>query len=150
MPHSYVCDLTHCIFGVQECSPGIDPAVELNLWPNMGATACQNGFKSLAIGGTFDHLHMLLSLPSTMNVAKAIQLIKDSTTVWLEENVPFSKRFAWQDGYGAFSVSPWELKSTVLYIQEQKEYHQGKTFREEFAEFLEKNGVPYDPRYLFR
>lgn len=150
MPHSYVCDLTHCIFGIREHSPEIDPLVELNLWPYIVRTSHQNDFESLAVGGTFDHMHLLLSLPSNLNVAKAVQLIKDSSELWLQENVPESKRFAWQDGYGAFSVSPSDLRSTMAFIHEQKEHHRWKTFRDEFTELLDQNGVIYDPRFLFR
>jgi REP element-mobilizing transposase RayT len=150
MPHSYVCDLTHCIFGIREQSLEIDPVIELSLWPYIVRTAHQNDFESLAVGGTFDHIHLLLSLPSNINVAKAVQLIKDSSELWLQENVPASGRFGWQEGYGAFSVSPSDLRSTMAYILGQKEHHRRKTFRDEFTELLEKNGVVYDPRYLFR
>lgn len=150
MPHSYVCSLTHCMFGTRDRSSIIDTELEISLWPYMTELAWRNGFRSLAAGGATDHLHLLLSLPSTMNVAKAIQLLKDGSSGWIRDRFTERGSFEWQDGYGAFSVCPSELEPTIAYIQRQKEYHRRKTFCEEFAEFLEENRIRYDPRYLFR
>ena len=92
----------------------------------------------------------LLSLPATMSFAKALQLIKGGSSKWIHDNFSRYKEFEWQEGYGAFSVSASQVKKTVAYIQGQKEHHRKKTFQEEFLEFLDKHGVEYDPRYVFR
>jgi REP element-mobilizing transposase RayT len=150
MPHSYVSNLVHYIFSTKERFSFIDQELESRLWPYMGGIARENGMKALAIGGTKDHVHALLSLSATMSVAKAIQLIKGGSSKWVHKQVLKYRNFAWQDGYGAFSVSASQMKSVIRYIDEQKEHHRKRSFEEEFLEFLDKNGVEYDPRYIFR
>lgn len=103
--------------------------------------------KALAIGGTADHIHTLLSLPATMNIAKAVQLIKGGSSKWIHDTFHKSREFAWQEGYGAFTVSRSQMKKTVAYIDAQKEHHRKKSFRDEFIEFLDKHEIEYDPRY---
>jgi len=105
--------------------------------------------KALAIGGTTDHLHALLSLPGMMSFAKAVQLIKGGSSKWINDTFPGAKKFAWQEGYGAFSVSASQVPKTIAYINNQKEHHRKKTFQEEFLELLTKHGIEYDQRYVF-
>jgi len=105
--------------------------------------------KALAIGGTTDHMHALLSLPGMMSFAKAVQLIKGGSSKWINDTFPRSKKFEWQEGYGAFSVSASQVPKTIGYINNQKEHHRKKTFQEEFLELLTKHGVEYDQRYVF-
>jgi REP element-mobilizing transposase RayT len=106
--------------------------------------------KAIAIGGTFDHLHVLLSLPGTMSFAKAVQLIKGGSSKWVHDTFPKYNKFEWQEGYGAFSVSASQVKRTIAYIENQKEHHRKRTFQEEFIKLLDKNQVEYDLRYVFR
>ena len=106
--------------------------------------------RALAIGGTKDHVHTLLSLPATMDVAKAVQLIKGGSSKWVHDNFRGHRKFAWQDGYGAFSVSASQLDRAIAYINGQKEHHRKRTFQEEFIDFLDRHGVEYDRRYVFR
>ena len=105
--------------------------------------------KALAIGGTDDHLHALLSLPGMMSFAKAVQLIKGGSSKWVHDTFPAMEKFQWQEGYGAFSVSSSQVPKTIAYINNQKEHHRKKTFKEEFLELLNKHGIEYDSRYIF-
>jgi REP element-mobilizing transposase RayT len=105
--------------------------------------------KALAIGGTTDHLHALLSLPGMMSFAKAVQLIKGGSSKWINDSFPGPKKFEWQEGYGAFSVSVSQVPKTIAYINNQKEHHRKKSFQEEFLELLRKHGIEYDQRYVF-
>jgi REP element-mobilizing transposase RayT len=150
MPHSYLSNLVHYIFSTKERFPFIDQGLESRLWPYMGGIARENGMKALAVGGTTDHVHTLLSLPATLSVAKAIQLIKGGSSKWVHDELPRYRKFAWQDGYGAFSVGASQVKSVITYIDGQREHHRKKTFEEEFLEFLDRYGVAYDRRYVFR
>jgi REP element-mobilizing transposase RayT len=134
---------------MKERYPFIDEALELKLWPYVGGIARSNKMRALAIGGTHDHLHALLSLPSAMSFAKAIQLIKGGSTKWVHDTFSKYQKFEWQEGYGAFSVSASQLKKTIAYIQSQKEHHRERTFKEEFLRLLDKHNVNYDPRYVF-
>lgn len=149
MSHAYVSNLVHCVFGTKERFPFIDSSSESRLWPYVGGIARENKMKALAIGGTTDHIHTLLSLPPTMNIAKAVQLSKGGSSKWIHDTFRESRNFAWQEGYGAFSVSSSQMKKTVAYIEGQKEHHRKKSFQEEFIEFLDKHCIEYDRRYVF-
>lgn len=148
MPHSYVSNLMHCTFGTKERIPFIEPELETRLWPYIGGIARDNRMKALAVGGIADHIHALLSLPATMSFAKAVQLMKGGSSKWVHEAFTKYQRFAWQEGYGAFSVSRSQIGKTISYIQEQKEHHRKKTFQEEFLELLDRHGIEYDRRYI--
>ncbi len=150
MPHSYVSNLMHCTFSTKERYPMIDADLETRLFPYVGGIARENHMKALAIGGTADHIHALLSLPATMSFAKAVQLIKGGSSKWVHDTFAKHRKFAWQDGYGAFSVSPSQLARTIAYINNQKEHHQKRSFEEEFIQLLEKHGIVHDKRYVFR
>ena len=150
MPHSHVINLMHCTFSTKERLPFIDSELEARLWPYMGGIARDNNMKALAIGGTNDHVHALLSLPATMTFAKAVQLIKGGSSKWIHDTFAKYKKFAWQEGYGAFSVSASQARRTIAYINNQKEHHRKRSFEEEFIELLDKHGVEYDRRYVFR
>ena len=149
MPHSYVSNLMHCTFSTKERFPFIKPELESRLWPYIGGIARENRMKPLKIGGTEDHIHALLSLPATISFAKAVQLIKGGSSKWVHGTFPNYQKFAWQEGYGAFSVSTSQMKKTIAYIEAQKEHHHRKTFQEEFLELLERHGIEYDSRHLF-
>ena len=96
--------------------------------------------KALMIGGVEDHVHVLLSLPSTLSVAKAVQLIKGNSSKWIHETFPEHQSFEWQEGYGAFSIGISGVDDTVKYIQNQAEHHRKMSFKEEVAAFLKKHG----------
>ena len=106
--------------------------------------------KALAIGGKNDHIHALLSLPATMSFAKAVQLIKGGSSKWMHDTFAKYRRFEWQEGYAAFSVSTSQFARTIAYINNQKEHHRKKTFEEEFIQLLDGHGIAYDKRYVFR
>jgi putative transposase len=100
MSHSYVSNLMHCTFSTKERYPFIDLQLESDLWPYIGGIARKNRMKALAIGGTVDHLHALLSLPSAMSFAKAVQLIKGGPSKWIHDSFPNYRQFERQEGYG--------------------------------------------------
>jgi putative transposase len=149
MSHSYVSNLMHCTFSTKDRYPAIDSELESRLWPYLGGIAKENRMKALAIGGTADHVHALLSLPGMMSFSKAVQLIKGGSSKWIHDSFSNQKKFAWQEGYGAFSVSASQVPKTIGYINNQKEHHRKKSFHEEFLELLNKHGIEFDPRYVF-
>ena len=149
MAHSYTSTLFHCVFSTKERRKLIDLELEERLWPYLGGIARDNGMKALAIGGIEDHVHLLLSLPSTLAIAKAIQLLKGNSSKWVHESFPERRDFSWQEGYGAFTVGISQKDATVAYIQNQKEHHRVKSFQEEFLAILERHGIEYDPRFVW-
>jgi putative transposase len=109
--------------------------------PLYGRHRPENGILALAIGGAADHVHLLLSLPRTVSVAKAVQLLKAGSSKWLHENFPKLKSFAWQEGYGAFSIGVSQRAATVKYIESQAEHHKRISSEEEFKKFLAAHGI---------
>jgi putative transposase len=92
----------------------------------------------------------LISLPATVPVSKAMQLIKGGSSKWVHETFPDQCQFAWQDEYGAFSVSVSQLDKIIQYIKNQEEHHRRVTFQEEFLALLDKHRIEYDERYLWK
>lgn len=127
----------------------IAPVLKDRLFPYMGGIARENGTKALAIGGTEDHVHMLISLPSTMAIAKAVQLIKAGSAKWVHDEFHGYSGFAWQEGYAAFSVSVSHVEPLKKYIADQVEHHRKRTFAEEFLALLERHGIKFDQRYVW-
>jgi REP element-mobilizing transposase RayT len=126
----------------------LDSDLRARLWPYLGGIARENKMKSLAVGGAADHVHILISLPGTLSVAKAIQLLKGNSSKWIHETFPRLAGFAWQEGYGAFSIGVSGVDATVDYIRNQTEHHRQRTFREEFVAMLRTHGLDYDERML--
>jgi len=146
---SYIASYFHCVFSTKDRQRIITPELQERLWPFIGGIARANKMKALEIGGVEDHVHVLLSLPSTMAISKAVQLIKGGSSKWIHEGFPKHRLFSWQKEYGAFSVSVSQLDNVVDYIKKQPEHHRTKTFQEEFLELLKKHHVEFDERYLW-
>jgi REP element-mobilizing transposase RayT len=104
--------------------------------------------KALAIGGAADHMHMLISLPATISVAKALQLLKGNSSKWIHDTFPKLHSFEWQEGYGAFSIGISAIDATAKYIRNQADHHRTRSFREEFVTILRRHGLDYDERML--
>ena len=100
---------------------------------------------AVAIGGTENHVHILFHLSPKLALAKAAQLLNGNSSKWIGEQ---GIEFAWQEGYGAFSVSSSNLEAVARYIANQESHHRKFSFEEEFRTLLEKHGVEYDPKYM--
>ncbi len=114
----------------------------------MGGIARQHEIKALSIGGMNDHVHLLLSLPSSLPIAKAMREIKSFSSKWMNDNSGH-KNFAWQEGYGAFSIGQGQLSATLQYISRQQEHHKKRDFQAEFLAILKKHEIDYDPRFVW-
>ncbi len=146
--HSFIHCLTHCVFSTKNREPWLSANVRVRLWPYLGGIARQNDMKALAVGGVADHVHVLLSLPATLSIAKAMQLLKGNSSKWLHETFPALRGAAWQEGYGAFSIGISGVADTVHYIATQEEHHRTRSFREEFESFLRKHEIPFEAAML--
>lgn len=144
MAHTHTCNLVHCVFSTK-CRADLiaDPQ---RLWQYIGGVARQKHILLLAAGGTANHLHLLISLPPTMTLAKAVQELKRNTSRWLNR---ITSGFAWQEGYSAFSVSQSQRKAVVDYVDRQAEHHARWSFEQEFLTLLKKSGIAYDRRFVF-
>jgi REP element-mobilizing transposase RayT len=146
---SYVSSYLHCVFSTKEQRPWITPQLRERLWPYLGGIARQNDMKAIEVGGVADHVHILLSLPSTLSLAKGMQLLKGGSSKWVRETFCKQRLFDWQTKYAAFSVSASLLEKTVDYIKTHEDYHKRMTFHEEFVLLLKKHQIAYDERYLW-
>ena len=115
---------------------------------NIEPIARGKGMKALAVGGVADHVHILISLPATLSVAGAIQLLKGNSSKWVHDTFREYWDFEWQDGYGAFSIGISGVSDTTKYIQDQAEHHRKMTFKQELEVFLKKHGMEYVERDL--
>jgi putative transposase len=146
MAHTYNANFVHCVFSTKDRRDTIPAELQQQLWAYLLGIANNLKIKLLAAGGTANHCHVLISLASTMGVAEAVQKLKANSSRWLGER---GAGFQWQDGYGAFSVSPSLVGTVKTYIRNQEEHHRGGSFEEEFRALLDKSGVAYDAERLF-
>jgi REP element-mobilizing transposase RayT len=146
---SYLSSYFHCVFSTKERRPFLTPEFRERLWPFIGGIARQNKMIAISIGGVEDHVHLLLSLPSTLAISKAMQLIKGGSSKWVHETFHEYRLFGWQEKYGAFSVSVSQLDKIIEYIKNQEAHHRKQTFQQEFVALLKKHRIEFDERYLW-
>jgi putative transposase len=101
------------------------------------------------VGGTDNHIHIACTLPRTLPLSKLLEEVKKSSSKWIKEVSADCENFAWQSGYAVFSVGQSQIRGLIRYINNQKEHHRKRTYREEVLEFLHKYEVTYDERYLW-
>lgn len=141
--------LIHLVYGTLDRRHTI-PA---NLLPEVHAylaTVCTDyGCRAVKVGGTTNHVHMLIDLGRTRTVAQTAEEVKKRSSKWVKTKGRFLDKFAWQHGYAAFSVCTFHRQHLVDYIENQAEHHRRRTFEEEYIAFLDKHCVEYDPNYLW-
>ena len=137
--HAHASLLIHFVFSTKNREPLITEDMQPRLWAYVGGIARTNKMKALAVGGVSDHIQMLLSLHPTVAADKAVQLIKSGSSKWMHQQG--QRMFAWQTGYGAFTIGVSQVKTTVRYITNQKRHHATKSFAGEWKTFLERHGL---------
>jgi REP element-mobilizing transposase RayT len=148
MSHSYSSNRIHLVFSTKGREKRISAELQTKLWPYMAGIARNHGFEAIKVGGVEDHAHALLLLPPTIPVAKAVQILKSCSSKWLNDTKAAGKDFAWQEGYGAFSVSASQTEGVVAYIANQTAHHAKRNYEEEFLELLKRYGIAYDPEHV--
>jgi putative transposase len=136
MSHSYIFCLVHLVFATSERRATIRAEIEEPLNDYLGGIAAKSGMPALAVGGTADHVHLLLSLPRTLAIGKAVQLLKANSSKWVHDTYPKGMHFSWQEGHAAFSIGVSQQPVTIRYIQRQHEHHKRMSFEEELKKFL--------------
>jgi putative transposase len=118
----------HAVWSTHRRQAVLGPEIRERLSPYLGGIAPDNGMKALAISGVSDHVHALVSLPATLSISKAVQLLKGNSSKWMHETFPKLPNVSWQEGYGAFSIGISSIEETVDYIRGQEEHHRTRTF----------------------
>jgi putative transposase len=149
LPSSYTHLLYHLVFSTKERRPLITPVLREELYPYMGGIVRNQRGILLEIGGMADHVHLVTRFRADVSVADIVRLIKANSSKWINERPDLISEFAWQTGYGAFTVSESQLSVVRHYVQNQEEHHRKLTFQEEFVSLLKKHGIEYDERYLW-
>ena len=144
MPHALTSNLVHCVFSTKDRANTIPDPDALARYA--AGVAREKHIPLLIAGGTENHLHVLIALPAATPLAKAVQELKGNSSRWLNQHGP---SFAWQEGYGAFSVSVSNKRAVMGYIAEQCRHHQRRSFEQEFAAMLRKSEIDCDPRFMF-
>ena len=143
MAHTYASNFIHCVFSTKDRLPLIPADRTAELHAYLGGIARGEGFSLIAAGGMANHIHLLFVLPASYPLAHAVQKLKGSSSRWMGHD------FSWQEGYGAFSVSPSQVPVVKRYIRNQEEHHGKRNFEEEFVVLLRNCGIEYDERYVF-
>ena len=149
MPQSFVCLTCHVIFSTKNREPLLLPEWVSRLYQYIGGTLRAKGSVLLAAGGMPDHIHLAVSLGKQSAIADMVRDIKANSSRWVHETMEDLRGFAWQTGYGAFSISQSNMDEVKQYIANQHEHHRARTFQEEFVLFLRRHGVQYDEQHVW-
>jgi putative transposase len=148
MPSTHTSLTYHVVFSTKDRRNFIDSAWRPRLHEYIGGIIKRIEGVPLAIGGTSDHVHILLSLGATHSVADVVREIKTASSKWVHETIGM-RIFSWQEGYGAFTVSASNRDAVCKYILNQEEHHRTKSFQEEYLELLKRAGIQYEEKYLW-
>lgn len=144
MAHTYNLNYVHCVFSTKRRMPLIpDPH---KVWSTIQETARMAKVKVLEVGGTANHVHLLISVPSTRAVSEVVRELKCNSSLRIRK---WNRVFAWQDGYYSVSVSPSAIGAVKSYITHQDIHHAARSFEDECVSILERAGMKYDREYVF-
>ena len=149
MPQSIASVYLHVVFSTKNRAPLITPEINPRLYQYLAGTALGNETKLFDIGGMPDHLHLLLSFGREVTIAETVKTLKGGSSRWVHDTFGENQRFAWQAGYGAFSVGYPELGAVKAYIAGQAEHHRQETFQDEYRYLLTSNGRTWDERFVW-
>ena len=150
MAHTFSNLVVHVIFSTKDRRPLINPEIKKRLFEYMGGIIREEGGNLLAINGPEDHVHLLFKIPHAKSLADLMRVLKTNSSRWVHEIWGKRGGFAWQAGYGVFSVSESNVPSVSRYIADQEEHHKKVSFKEEFVAFLKNHGIEYNERYLWK
>ena len=134
------------MFSTKDRQPRIAAPLSEPLYQYIGGLLLRDRGTLVAAGGMPDHIHLVARLPPRRSISSTLRIIKSESSRWLKEQME-DRDFAWQEGYGAFSVSPSQMESLLRYVKNQEMHHQDRSFQAELRALLTKNGIKFDERY---
>ena len=150
MSNTYTQLYVHCVFAVKYRASLLHTAWDEKLRLYIAATVQNDGHKMLAINNMPDHLHFLVGLNPKQSISDMMRFVKGDSSEWINKEKLTPHKFQWQEGYGAFSNSKSQVDSVVKYIANQQEHHKKTTFLDEYRNMLNKAGITYDEKYIFK
>src|SRR5688500_18206839 len=149
MAHTFTSLLTHIVFSTKDRFPMVDREIREEMHRYITGIVRNLKGKMMAIDGMADHVHMLVDCPSSVSIAELVRTVKANSSKWVHQKWRDRSKFAWQTGYGAFSVSKSNVADVIQYIESQEEHHRKMSFQEEVVAFLKKHEIEYDERYIW-
>jgi putative transposase len=149
MPQSLGKIFIHIVFSTKNRARIIPDTLRDELHAYFGGIVESCNGKLLKVGSVGDHVHLLVLLSRTCTISDLVRHLKIGSSKWMKEKRPELNGFHWQDGYGAFSISPSHYASLCRYIANQPEHHRRVSFQDEYRRLLEKYGVEYDEKYVW-
>jgi putative transposase len=150
MANTYTQIYLHIVFAVEGRQNLVQPEHNEELQKYITGIVSGQKQKLIAINNMPDHLHLLVGIKPDIALSDLVRDVKAGSSKFINEKHWVRGRFSWQEGFGAFSYSRSQLGAVIRYIENQQKHHARKSFREEYVALLEKFGVEYDPRYLFK
>ena len=150
MAHTYTSLLIHVTFSTSGRTPLLTDAIRLDVHAYLGGILRELDAIPIAVGGTADHVHMLIRLPANLALADCLRILKANSSRWVKQRWSQQRKFAWQGGYGAFSVSESRRAAVIRYIRDQPQHHQRISFQDEFLALLKNHRVEFDERYIWQ
>ena len=149
MAHTFTNLLTHLIFSTKDRRPWLDGESRPRVFAYIGGIVREMNGTALIVNGVADHVHLLVATPPTLSTSDAMRVVKTNSSKWIHDTFPHLAEFAWQTGYGAFSVSRSNASAVEKYIAGQEEHHRHVTFQDEFVAFLKRHGIQFDSKYIW-
>ena len=148
MPSTHLSLHYHLVFSTKNRELWFPPDLRPRLHEYLGGIVRAEGGVAYAVGGTGDHVHVFAGLRATHCLADVMQRVKGVSSKWVHDELRLAG-FAWQEGYGGFTVSASSLERVRSYVLHQEEHHRVKTYQEEYVEMLKRGLVEYDEKYLW-
>jgi len=149
MANTYSNLFYHLVFSTKSRKDVIDRKIENRVWAYIGGIARKHEIIAVHVGGIENHIHVLVLAKPKIAPSQIVQWLKGESSKWIHEEFPELSTFAWQDGYGIFSVSKSNVPDVIEYIKNQREHHAKQSFEDEYISLLKLNDIDYDERYVF-
>jgi putative transposase len=150
MPQSLAKILVHTVFSTKDRHPFLhDKELRAELHRYLGGVLSNHDCQPFIIGGVENHVHLLSTLSRTCEAAEMVKEVKRGSSLWLKTKDPDLRDFAWQNGYGMFSIGFSQIEGVKSYIAGQEEHHRKVSFQDEFRHFLRRYEIEFDERYVW-
>ncbi len=140
----------HVVFSTKNRENLLTNELKGELHRYVGGIVKHEGGILLGIGGTQDHVHIIFKLKPTYALSEIMRKVKGGSSKWINKEKQLRNKFAWQEGYGAFSVSKSQTSNVIQYVSNQEKHHKNLSFKDEFLQFLKRHHVEYDERYIWK
>jgi len=141
--------IVHGVFSTKNRNPWLDAELRESLFAYVATLLKSQGHVPIIIGGHDDHLHILFGLAKTISISDMIKHTKVHSSIWIKQEFENRMDFAWQSGYGAFSVAYSSMNSTIAYIANQEDHHSKTTFKDEFRKLMKEHGIEINEKYAW-